>query len=269
MNTKKLLNGVEIPVIGLGTWKIPNDEVSDVVVEALKIGYRHIDTASIYKNEEGVGEGIRRSGINRSDLFVTTKVWNEDQGFLTTLKAFDKSLERLGLDYVDLYLIHWPKPLNAETWRALEQIYESGRARAIGVSNFHPHHFEALLKTAKIVPMVNQFELHPKLTQENSVLYYQRKGVVIESWSPLMRGQLSGSEILDSIAIKHNKTKAQIVLRWNMEKGYVTIPKTVNTERLIENFSIFDFSLDSEDMMRIDSMNLDFRTGPDPDFITF
>ncbi|MBS3988052.1 MAG: aldo/keto reductase [Erysipelothrix sp.] len=269
MITQKLLNGVEIPAIGLGTWKIPNDQVADIIVEAIKIGYRHIDTASIYKNEEGVGEGIRRSGINRSDIFVTTKVWNDDQGFQTTLKAFDKSLERLGLDYVDLYLIHWPKPLNAETWRALEQLYNQGKVRAIGVSNFHPHHFDVLLQTAKIKPMINQFELHPKLTQETSVLYYQNQGVVIESWSPLMRGQLNDSEILLDIAKKHSKTPAQIVLRWNMEKGYVTIPKTVKVERLKENIDIFDFKLDANDIQRIDSMNANYRTGPDPDLITF
>jgi methylglyoxal/glyoxal reductase len=269
MITRKLLNGVEIPAIGLGTWKIPNDEVADIIVEAIKIGYRHIDTAAVYKNEEGVGEGIRKSGIDRADIFVTTKVWNDDQGFLTTLRAFDKSLERLGLDYVDLYLIHWPKPLNSETWRALEQLYNQGKVRAIGVSNFHPHHFDNLLLTAKIKPMINQFELHPKLTQETSVMYFQNQGVVVESWSPLMRGQLNDSEILNDLAKKYGKTPAQIVLRWNMEKGFVTIPKTVKVERLIENFSIFDFQLSEDDTRRIDSMNINHRTGPDPDLITF
>lgn len=269
MITRKLANGVEIPALGLGTWKIPNNEVGDVVCEALKLGYRHIDTAAIYKNEVGVGEGIRNSGIDRAEIFVTTKVWNDDQGYLPTLKACEVSLEKLGLSYIDLYLIHWPKPLNAETWRALEHLYRSGKVRAIGVSNFHPHHFETLLQTATIVPMINQFELHPKLTQVSTVLYFQSKGVVIESWSPLMRGQLGDSEILTSIAHKYAKTHAQVVLRWNMEKGYVTIPKTVNSARLRENMSIFDFKLDDEDVKRIDAMNVNERLGPDPDAITF
>jgi methylglyoxal/glyoxal reductase len=269
MITRKLLNGVEIPAIGLGTWKIPNDEVADIIVEAVKLGYRHIDTAAVYRNEEGVGEGIRKCGIDRSEIFVTTKVWNDDQGFLTTLKAFEKSLTRLGLDYIDLYLIHWPKPLNAETWRALEQLYKEGKVRAIGVSNFHPHHFDALMETAKIKPMINQFELHPKLTQEVSVLFYQSQGVVVESWSPLMRGQVNDSEILLDIAKKYGKTPAQVVLRWNMDKGFVTIPKSVKIERLKENISIFDFELDKNDIARIDSMNINYRTGPDPDLISF
>ncbi len=269
MITRKLLNGVEIPAIGLGTWKIPNDEVVDVIVEAVNLGYRHIDTAAVYRNEEGVGEGIRKCGIDRSELFITTKVWNDDQGFLTTLNAFEKSLNRLGLDYIDLYLIHWPKPLNAETWRALEQLYNDGKVRAIGVSNFHPHHFDALMETAKIKPMVNQFELHPKLTQEVSVMFYQSQGVVVESWSPLMRGQVNDSEILLDIAKKYGKTPAQVILRWNMEKGFVTIPKSVKPERLKENISIFDFQLDSNDIARIDSMNINHRTGPDPDLISF
>jgi len=269
MITRKLSNGIEIPAVGLGTWKIPNEEVADIIVEAVKLGYRHIDTAAVYKNEEGVGQGIKKCGIDRSEIFVTTKVWNDDQGFLTTLKAFDKSLKRLDLDYVDLYLIHWPKPLNPETWRALEHLYNEGKVKAIGVSNFHPHHFDMLMRTAKIKPMINQIELHPKLTQEVSVLYFKSQGVVIESWSPLMRGQLSDSEILIDIAKKYDKTPAQIVLRWNIEKGYVTIPKSVKVERLKENISIFDFELNEEDIRRIDSINIDYRTGPDPDLITF
>jgi len=266
----KLRNGVEIPAIGLGTWKVPNDrEVVDAVATALEIGYRHIDTAAAYGNEEGVGKGIRLSGIPREEIFVTTKLWNTDQGYESTEKAFYASLERLGLDYVDLYLIHWPKPLSAESWRKMEELYEAGKIRAIGVSNFHQHHLEDLFKTCKIKPMVNQIELHPRLQQNKLKEYCDQQGIVVTAWSPFMQGQVFQIEELKQLSQKIGKPISAIVSRWLIQRGIVSIPKSVKPERIRENFSVFDFELSPEDMALIASLDRNYRTGADPDNLNF
>ncbi|MFD3199800.1 MULTISPECIES: glyoxal/methylglyoxal reductase [Bacillus] len=270
-DTVKLHNGVEMPWFGLGVFKVENgNEVTESVKAAIKNGYRSIDTAAIYKNEEGVGIGIKESGVAREELFITSKVWNEDQGYETTLAAFEKSLERLQLDYLDLYLIHWPgKDKYKDTWRALEKLYKDGKIRAIGVSNFQVHHLEELLKDAEIKPMVNQVEFHPRLTQKELRDYCKAQGIQLEAWSPLMQGQLLDNEVLTQIAEKHNKSVAQVILRWDLQHGVVTIPKSIKEHRIIENADIFDFELSQEDMDKIDALNKDERVGPNPDELLF
>ncbi|MED1818828.1 glyoxal/methylglyoxal reductase [Bacillus subtilis] len=270
-DTVKLHNGVEMPWFGLGVFKVENgNEATESVKAAIKNGYRSIDTAAIYKNEEGVGIGIKESGVAREELFITSKVWNEDQGYETTLAAFEKSLERLQLDYLDLYLIHWPgKDKYKDTWRALEKLYKDGKIRAIGVSNFQVHHLEELLKDAEIKPMVNQVEFHPRLTQKELRDYCKAQGIQLEAWSPLMQGQLLDNEVLTQIAEKHNKSVAQVILRWDLQHGVVTIPKSIKEHRIIENADIFDFELSQEDMDKIDALNKDKRVGPNPDELLF
>ncbi|AGA23175.1 Reductase protein YvgN [Bacillus subtilis subsp. subtilis str. BSP1] len=270
-DTVKLHNGVEMPWFGLGVFKVENgNEATESVKAAIKNGYRSIDTAAIYKNEEGVGIGIKESGVAREELFITSKVWNEDQGYETTLAAFEKSLERLQLDYLDLYLIHWPgKDKYKDTWRALEKLYKDGKIRAIGVSNFQVHHLEELLKDAEIKPMVNQVEFHPRLTQKELRDYCKAQGIQLEAWSPLMQGQLLDNEVLTQIAEKHNKSVAQVILRWDLQHGVVTIPKSIKEHRIIENADIFDFELSQEDMDKIDALNKDERVGPNPDELLF
>ena len=266
----KLNNNVNIPILGFGTYKMEDGkEAINAVSNALEIGYRHIDTASLYKNEKSVGEAIRNSGIKRSDIFVTTKVWNDDRGYDNTLKAFDTSLKKLNMDYIDLYLIHWPKDLNLETWKALERLYEEKIVRAIGVSNFKEHHLEELLKDSNIVPAINQVEFHPQLTQPELRKYCNSKGIVLEAWSPLMRGKVFSIDLLNKISKIYNKTISQIVLRWNIQLGVVTIPKSSKRERIEENFNIFDFVLSEEHMNEINSLNEDLRVGRDPDNIDF
>lgn len=257
-----------MPWFGLGVFKVENgNEATESVKAAIKNGYRSIDTAAIYKNEEGVGIGIKESGVAREELFITSKVWNEDQGYETTLAAFEKSLERLQLDYLDLYLIHWPgKDKYKDTWRALEKLYKDGKIRAIGVSNFQVHHLEELLKDAEIKPMVNQVEFHPRLTQKD---YCKAQGIQLEAWSPLMQGQLLDNEVLTQIAEKHNKSVAQVILRWDLQHEVVTIPKSIKEHRIIENADIFDFELSQEDMDKIDALNKDERVGPNPDELLF
>jgi len=265
-----LNNKVSMPQLGLGVWQAQEGgEVELAVKTALENGYRLIDTAAIYGNEVGVGMTIKGSGISREDLFVTTKLWNDHQGYDSTLQAFDDSLQRLGMDYIDLYLIHWPMPglgKFVESWRAMERLYEDKRVRAIGVSNFKPEHLRELLKTATIVPSVNQIELHPKLQQRETRNFCEEQGIKIESYSPIMRGsELLNDPVLTRLADKHQKTPAQIVLRWHIQNDLIVIPKSVTPARIQENIDIFDFALDKEDMDAIAGMNEDMRIGIDPD----
>ncbi|SDQ15393.1 aldo/keto reductase [Flagellimonas zhangzhouensis] len=269
--TFELHNGVQMPYFGLGVYLSKDgSEVINAVKDALNHGYRHIDTAAVYNNEEGVGKGIRESNVAREDVFLVSKVWNTDQGYESTLKAFDASLERLGTDYLDLYLIHWPKgELSKETWRAIEKLYKEKRVRAIGVSNFLQHHLEDLLTTAEIVPMVNQMEFHPYLVQQDLVDFCAAKGIQYEAWSPLMQGNIFELDIMKVLAAKYNKTIAQIVLRWDLQKGVVTIPKSSKKERIIANSDLFDFELFQEDMQLLDGLDKGKRFGPDPDNFNF
>ncbi|MFB9829811.1 aldo/keto reductase [Lederbergia wuyishanensis] len=260
-----------MPWFGLGVWRVENGkEAVNAVKAALKNGYRSIDTAAVYQNEEGVGQGIRESGVPRENIFVTSKVWNSDQGYESTLEAFDASLKRLGLDYLDLYLIHWPvKGKYKDTWRALEKLYKDGRVRAIGVSNFHVHHLEDLLQDAEIKPMVNQVEFHPRLTQLELRTYCKEHGIQFEAWSPLMQGGLLDNGVISEIGEKYNKTAAQVILRWDIQSGVVTIPKSIKEHRIIENSDIFNFELTYEEMEKIDALNEDKRVGADPDNFNF
>lgn len=266
-----LHNGVEIPVLGLGMYKVDEgSQISETIQDALHLGYRLIDTASFYINEDGVGRAIRRSGIPREQLFITTKVWNSDQGYESTLKAFDTSMEKLGLDYLDLYLVHWPvKGKYIETWRALEKLYKEGRVRAIGVSNFKIHHLEDLLMHSEVKPAVNQVELHPLLSQEDLREFCQVHGIKVEAWSPLSRGRFLDEPTLKKIAESHNKSSAQVILRWHLQNQVIAIPKSVTPSRLKENADIFDFELNKAEMEMIDALNKNQRFGADPDYIDF
>lgn len=267
---KKLANGIEMPRLGLGVWRVEDNVATDAVKWAIEAGYHLIDTAAIYKNEAGVGRGIKESGIDRKDLFVTTKLWNSDQGYESAHKAFNDSLERLGLDYVDLYLIHWPvEGKFNDSWRAMEEIYESGRAKAIGVSNFHQHHLEELMKTAKIKPMVNQIELHPTLTQVPLREYLAKEEIAVEAWSPLGQGKILENETLVAIGKNHGKTAAQVIIRWHLQSDIIVIPKSVHEDRIQQNFDVFDFELTAEEMKQIDEMNINERLGGDPDNFNF
>ena len=269
-DSAELHNGVLMPRLGLGVWKVTEEgQVEQAIKDALKAGYRSIDTAKAYGNEEGVGQAIRDGGVPREELFVTTKVWNSDQGYESTLEAFEESRRRLGLDVVDLYLVHWPvKGKYKETWRAMEKLYNDGKVRAIGVCNFHIHHLEDLMKDAVIKPMVNQVEYHPLLSQTELRQFCQEQGIVLEAWSPLMQGNLDIPAITE-LAEKHGKTAAQIVLRWDLQHGVVTIPKSTRESRIRENADLFDFELSPEDMAKLDGLNQDQRFGPDPDNFNF
>ncbi|MEU2311652.1 aldo/keto reductase [Streptomyces albidoflavus] len=263
-----LNNGVQMPQLGFGVWQVPDDEAFTAVGAALDAGYRSIDTAAAYGNEEGTGKAIARSGIPREELFVTTKLWNSDHGYDAALRAFDSSLENLGLDHVDLYLIHWPLPAKdtaVDTYKALEKIYSEGRARAIGVSNFLPEHLERLIDATSVIPAVNQIELHPHLQQRAAREYHDEQGITTEAWSPLGQGKgLLEVPAIVAIARKHNVTPAQVVLRWHVQLGNVAIPKSVTPSRIVENIDIFSFELDEEDMAAIRALNEDRRLGPDP-----
>ncbi|WP_321387993.1 aldo/keto reductase [uncultured Enterococcus sp.] len=269
--TKKLANGNLIPRLGLGVWRVEDgNQVIDSVKWALQAGYRLIDTAAVYKNEEGVGEGIRQSGVPREEIFVTTKLWNDDQGYESALEAFDISLNKLGLDYVDLYLIHWPvKDKYKDSWKAMEEIYASGRTKAIGVSNFHEHHIKDLLTTAKVKPMVDQIELHPTLTQEPLRAYLKQEGIAVEAWSPLGQGTILKDPVLVEIGKKYGKSAAQVIIRWHLQNDIIVIPKSVHEERIKENFDVFDFELSSEDIDKINQLNSDERLGSNPDSFDF
>lgn len=269
--TVKLLNGVEMPYFGLGVFKTKEgSEVENSVKWALESGYRHIDTAAIYKNEKGVGNAIKASGVHRNELFITTKAWNDNQRNNTVMEGFEESLELLQTDYVDLYLIHWPVigKYNA-TWKVMEEIYRSGRAKAIGVSNFLQHHLEDLFKIAGIKPMVNQVECHPYLVQQPLINFCQANHIVYEAWSPIMRGAVNDILLFKELSGKYKKTPVQIVLRWDLQKGIVTIPKSVHQERIKSNADIFDFELSVEDISRIDQLDKDERFGSHPDTFTF
>jgi diketogulonate reductase-like aldo/keto reductase len=267
----RLNSGHDIPAVGLGVFQVPDGTpVRNAVAYAFSVGYRHIDTAAIYRNERGVGEAIAESGIPREELFITSKLWNSDQGFDAALNAFDFSLDRLDLTYLDLYLIHWPKPaLTTETWRALQVLADVGKVRSIGVSNFHIHHLEALLKEARIVPAVNQVEYHVWLQQPDLKKYCDDHGILLQAWAPLMQGRLHEAELPAAIAQKYGRTPAQIVLRWLYQKGIVSLPKSVTPSRIAENIDIFDFHLDDADVQSLNACDMNRRLGPDPDFITF
>ena len=266
-----LNNGLEMPWLGFGVFGVEDGkEAERVVGQALKIGYRSIDTATIYKNERGVGKAIRDSGISRAEIFLTTKVWNEDQRLGRTTAAFDESLERLGTDYVDLYLVHWPvEGCCIKTWSDMEAIYDSGRARAIGVSNFMEHHLQELLSVARIIPAVNQVEFHPFLVQADLLKFCRDRQIQTEAWSPLMSGKISTVPEALRLAEKYQKTPAQIVLRWDLQHDVVSIPKTSNAERMVENASIFDFELSQDDMRLLDALDVGMRIGPDPHSFDF
>lgn len=274
-DTVTLHNGVKMPGFGLGVFKVEEgQELVAAVKAAIRHGYRSIDTAAVYQNEAGVGtairEAIEESLVNREELFVTSKLWNADQGYDSALAAFEASMDKLGLEYLDLYLIHWPvKGKYKESWRALETLYREGRVKAIGVSNFQIHHLQDVMEGAEIKPMVNQVEFHPRLTQKELLQFCREQGIQLEAWSPLMQGELLNDPVLQEIGAKYGKTVAQVILRWDLQHGVITIPKSTKEARIIENASIYDFSLSEEEMNRIDGLNEDRRVGPDPDNFNF
>ncbi|QJX81331.1 aldo/keto reductase [Priestia megaterium] len=268
-NETILYNGVRMPWIGLGVWTEAREDATEAIKFAIKNGYRSIDTASAYANEEQVGRAVKESEIKREDIFIATKVANTDQGYESTLKAFEKSLELLKMDYIDLYLIHWPiEGKSLETWKALETLYKEKKVRAIGVSNFQINHLEELMNQADVKPMVNQVEYHPNLTRPELREYCMKHGIQMEAWSPLMRGQLNEHEVLKEIALKYKKSVAQVILRWNIQGNVVTIPKSFNEKRIIENSLIFDFELTDKEMEDIFALNQDKHLPP-PDLSKF
>ena len=263
-----LSDGARIPQLGLGVYKVADDEARTVVATALELGYRHVDTASFYGNEVGVGQALRASDVPRDEVFVTTKVWNTEQGFDETLRAFDASLERLGTDHVELYLIHWPAPTQdkyVDTWRALERIAEEGRARSIGVSNFQVHHLERLLGETSVVPVIDQVEAHPWLQQHELREFCAARGIAVEAWSPLARGRVLDDAAIGRIAAKHGVEPAQAVIRWHLQQGLVVIPKTVDARRLASNLDVFGFELDDDDLATIAALDSGERSGSHPD----
>ncbi|WP_310541889.1 aldo/keto reductase [Phenylobacterium sp.] len=264
----KLNDGRLMPQVGLGVWQSPADTTADTVATAIEAGYLAIDTASAYRNEAGVGEGVRRSGVARDKLFITTKLWNENQGYDGALAAFDKSLERLGLDYVDLYLIHWPAPtqdLYLDSWKAFVRLREEGRARSIGVSNFNIAHLERIIGETGMTPAANQIELHPRFQQAELRAYHAETGIITTSWSPLGQGKLLEDPVIAGVAAKHGKTPAQVIIRWHLDLGLTVIPKSVTPARIVSNLDVFGFSLDAADLAAIEGLAAaDGRIGPDP-----
>ena len=280
-DTLRLQNGVEIPCLGFGTWQTPDGETAVRAVRcAIEAGYTHIDTAQVYGNERSVGEAIRQSGVNRGDLFITTKLWNTKHSYELAMRSFEESMDKLGLDYLDLFLIHWPNPVglrdndrwqaaNAESWKAMEELVEAGRVRAIGVSNFRPHHLDALLKTAKIMPQVNQIRLCPGDTEDETVAYCRERGILLEAYSPLGTGRIFEVPEMRELAEKYGKTVAQICIRWSLERGYLPLPKSVTPSRIVENLDVFDFSLSAEDVQKIADLKGCVGYAPDPDGVGF
>ena len=275
MDTYKLSNGVTIPCLGFGTWQTPDGETAVQSVRcAIDAGYRHIDTAQAYGNEESVGKAIRLSGVPRKDLFITTKLWNANHSYDLTLRSFDESMNKLGLDYLDLFLIHWPNPIafrdrwqeaNAESWKAMEELVDAGRIRAIGISNFRPHHMDALLKTARIVPQVNQIRLCPGDTQDETVAYCRAHQMVIEAYSPLGTGRIFDVPEMQALAKKYGRSVAQICIRWSLQRGYLPLPKSVTPVRIRENLQVFDFELAEEDVQLIANLKGCVGYASDPD----
>lgn len=274
----KLYNGVVMPSIGYGTWQAPDNDITvQGIKAAVKAGYRHIDTAAIYKNEISVGKGVAECGVAREELFVTSKVWNTNRGYKNTLSAFEKTMNDLKLPYLDLYLIHWPaaahqfsdwNDINRETWRAMTELYKAGKIKAIGVSNFKPHHLKALMD-AEVKPMVNQIEFHPGMLQKETVKYCNDNGIIVEAWSPLGRGRLLSDPTLTEIAEKCGKSVAQICIRWCLQHGTVPLPKSVTEARIKENIDVFDFAIEQKDMERIDALDNYGGSGLDPDTVDF
>ena len=267
----ELRNGIEMPALGLGVFKIPDGEdVADAVVEAINAGYRGIDTAAIYGNEKGVGLALKKTELPRSKIFLTSKVWNADQGYKETLQAFEESLLRLDTDYLDLYLIHWPvEALFKETWAAMEDIYNSGRVRAIGVSNFTVGQLEELIANCRVLPMVNQVEFHPYLQQPELMQYCKSKGILLQAWAPIMRGKVSQIAEITEIGERYGKSEVQVVLRWNIQRGIATIPKSVSPGRIKSNAEIFDFELTNDEVSVIDNLDKGQRFGGDPENFDF
>ncbi|MEK5185247.1 aldo/keto reductase [Solibacillus sp. FSL W7-1324] len=273
-DTIKLNNEVEMPAMGLGVFQVENDATAEIVKNAIELGYRSIDTAAIYGNEAGVGEGIKlalaSTGLNREDLFITSKVWNAGLNYEETVSAYEESLEKLGLGYLDLYLIHWPgKNKYAESWSALEDLYIEGKIRAIGVCNFNISHLQDLMKNARVTPVINQVEYHPRLQHQSLRAYCKEHNIQLEAWAPLMQGGLLEDPTIAKIAEKYGKSNSQVILRWDIQNGVITIPKSVRKERMAQNADIFDFSLTVEEMQIINAMNLDKRVGPDPEVFDF
>ena len=277
-DTFTLSNGYKIPCIGFGTWQTPDGETAvNAVKEAIKLGYKHIDTAAIYGNEKSIGKAIKEIGINRDELFITSKVWNKERGYKTTLKAFEKTLNDLCIDYLDLYLIHWPASvnqfkdwdnINLETWRAMTELYKAGKIKSIGVSNFMPHHLKSLMET-EIKPMVNQIEFHVGFMQEETFKYCNDNNILIEAWSPLGTGKMLDNETLKEIANKYNKSIAQLCIRWCLQNNTLPLPKSVTPSRIKENAEIFDFVISDEDMKKINSMPYFGGSGHHPDKVNF
>ena len=264
----ELSDGHVIPQVGLGVWQTPDDVAVTAVQAALDAGYRHVDTAAAYQNEKGVGAGLRASGVARDDVFITTKVWNENQGYDNALKAIEGSLKRLQLDHLDLCLIHWPAPhrgLYLDTWRALVKAQELGQVRSIGVSNFEVEHLERIIGETGVTPVLNQIELHPRFQQTALRAAHAERGIKTESWSPLGQGQLLSDPLITQIAAKHGRTTAQVIIRWHLDSGLIVIPKSVTPSRIVENFDVFGFALDADDMAAIAGLDqADGRIGPNP-----
>ncbi|WP_114744248.1 aldo/keto reductase [Falsibacillus pallidus] len=270
-DTITLHNGLKMPYVGLGVWQMKDEnEAVNAVKSAITAGYRSIDTAAVYENEEAVGRGVKESGVSREELFITSKVWNSDQGYDSTLKAFEASLKRLDMDYLDLYLIHWPvEGKYVDTWKAMEKLYNDGLVKAIGVSNFHQHHLEDLFAAGTVKPMVNQVETHPRLNQDALKAFCKENDIALEAWSPLGQGKLLDESVLKEIGEKHGKSSAQVILRWHLQNGTIIIPKSVHENRIKENADLFDFELSAEEMSKVDGLNKDERFGPDPDNFDF
>lgn len=266
--TLEMNDGRSIPQIGFGVWQVPDEIVTDATLSAFEAGYRHVDTAAVYENERGVGEAIARSGLPRDDLFITTKVWNTDHGYDATMRAFDASIGLLGLDYVDLYLVHWPSPATGDylaTWKAVVALREQGRTRSVGVSNFHVPHLQHIIDEVGVVPVVDQVELQPWLPQAEIRDFNAGHGILTEAWSPLASGELLHDPLLGAIAAKHGKSTAQIMIRWHLQLGNVVLPKSVTPSRIRENIDVFDFALDADDLASIGTLESGRRTGPNPD----